>query len=360
MSYQVKPLVYYAEDGKCIEFTHHTIDTDYRIFNTKMGRYKTYTKKSLYNLCDINEDGKSIEIRVARAMLSTFVGPPPDVSYSADHIESKQKKNDCLDNLRWSSKKRQVENRNFPNALKSAFLIVKDGVAKTAKEWELFLEGQSKNNGNAYKASDIKKYAQRGTNGFSYETYDDLEGEIWKFVEGSKMPRSYVEISNKNRIKRITPITTHVYGIDNMSFSNGYPVLSLGGKKSVGLHVIAFKTFFPEEYNKKNPEEMVLHINDNKNDFRPENLRLGTASKNTKDAYDNGKYDGTKRGKQKCASYIDGKLEKIHESQSEAMRYMRSIGYDKAYVSGINAALNAFREGKVVSRYDRTWELVCA
>jgi hypothetical protein len=40
---------------------------------------------------------------------------------------------------------------------------------------------------------------------------------------------------------------------------------------------------------------MVLHEDDDKEDFRPHKLRLGTRSDNAKDAHDNGKFDSTKR-----------------------------------------------------------------
>jgi hypothetical protein len=46
-------------------------------------------------------------------MLSTFVGPPPDLTFTADHINQKRD-DDRLDNLRWASKKDQINNRNTP------------------------------------------------------------------------------------------------------------------------------------------------------------------------------------------------------------------------------------------------------
>lgn len=61
---------------------------------------------------------------------------------------------------------------------------------------------------------------------------------------------------------------------------------------------------------------MVLHEDDDKLDFRPHKLRLGTSSQNSRDAYNNGKQSE----RVKCASYIDGVLEKEHLSQSDALR----------------------------------------
>lgn len=112
--------------------------------------------------------------------------------------------------------------------------------------------------------------------------------------------------------------------------------------------------FFPEMYATKKPEDMVLHEDDDKLDFRPHKLRLGTQSKNIIDAYNNGKYDGKKSARMICASYINNVLEKRHKSQSDAVLYLKINGYPKANVSGVCMALSGFRK----TAYDRTWKIV--
>jgi hypothetical protein len=97
----------------------------------------------------------------------------------------------------------------------------------------------------------------------------------------------------------------------------------------------------------------VLHEKDDKMDFRPYKIRIGSHTDNRKDAHDNGKYDGTQRERQKCVSYLNGVLEKEHESQSDAMRYLKSIGYDKAITGNISMALS----GHFKTAYKRTWKL---
>jgi hypothetical protein len=77
------------------------------------------------------------------------------------------------------------------------------------------------------------------------------------------------------------------------------------------------------------------------------------------DAHDNGCHDGKQKERQKCASYIDGVFEKEHESQTDAMRYLKSVGFDKASFKNISRAL-----GKKLSTdepkkaYGRTWKRV--
>lgn len=104
----------------------------------------------------------------------------------------------------------------------------------------------------------------------------------------------------------------------------------------------------------KNQDEIVLHEDDDPLDFRPHKLRLGTRSDNGNDAHNNGKYDGTKSERMKCVSYIGGIFEIMHDSQEDAVKYLRRKGYEKASQGYISAVLNDKRK----SAYDRTWKKV--
>jgi hypothetical protein len=98
--------------------------------------------------------------------------------------------------------------------------------------------------------------------------------------------------------------------------------------------------FYPGDYETKKSEEMVLHYNDDKEDFRPHNLRLGTLHDNGKDAHDNGKYNGKKSARMKCVSYINGKFEKEHKSQRDAAAYIKSKGCSIANLISIQGSIN--------------------
>jgi hypothetical protein len=100
--------------------------------------------------------------------------------------------------------------------------------------------------------------------------------------------------------------------------------------------------------------QVVLHKNDDKLDFRPQNLSLGTRSQNGMDAHENGCHDGTQRARQKCASYIKGIFEKEHTSHSNAAKYLKSIGLVKAQQGKIGMVLNGDRN----TAYGRTWKFI--
>ena len=82
-------------------------------------------------------------------------------------------------------------------------------------------------------------------------------------------------------------------------------------------------------------------------------LQIGTKSENCSEAHDNGCHNGTKSERVKCASYINGVLEKEHDGKSGAMRYLKSIGYDKASDRNIEKALSGDRK----TAYGRAWKL---
>ena len=354
-------LEYYFEDESHIIFNKYTINAlDGIIKNKKSGKTPSYDRKGTYNKCGVTDDkGKRRTIQVGRAVASTFLGKPPTSEHTADHIESEQKKNDALSNIRWNCKPGQRANQIRQDTLKSAFIVVKDGVEKTVNEWVECMNATKTPEEREFNKGMIKKYAQKKQHGFAYKEYPDLEGEKWEPIKGSKNRKGRWEISNMNRVKYIITFT----GTENVLWGErlrrndkGYPIININ-RKMCSCHILAFAAFHPELWATKNPEEMVLHEDDDKEDFRPHKLRLGTASDNGKDSHDNGNRDGTKSARKKCASYINGTLEKDeYISLSDAAEYLKSKGYPKASFTNISRALSD--KYKSNTAYGRTWQKI--
>jgi len=352
MTDYLKTLEYYFEDELYVKFSKYTINAlDGIIKNKKSGKTPS-NGNGMYNKCGVYDDnGKERKIYVARAVASTFLGKPPTPEHTADHIESKQKKNNALTNIRWLCKKGQRDNQIRPEIYKAAFIIVKDGIEKTINEWVGHMNAMKTPEEREFTYAMISKYAQRKTRGFAYKEYPNLEGEDWKPIKSSKNKRGHWEISNMNRVKYITKHTENVLWGPRLGRGDGYPVISINGK-IWQCHTLAFVAFHPELWATKEPEESVLHKDDNKEDFRPHKLYLGTHYDNAKDAYDNGKYDGTNTARMKCASYTDDVLEKDdYTSLTDAVEYLKSKGYPKASEGNISKALSGDRK----SAYGRTW-----
>ncbi|AGE50930.1 hypothetical protein PBCVCVB1_673R [Paramecium bursaria Chlorella virus CVB-1] len=357
MSDYIKTLEYYFENNKNpVVFSKYTINAlDGIIKNKKSGRTLSINiNKKGYNRCSVtDDDGKERTIRVARAVASTFLGKPPTPLHTADHKKSKQKKNDMLTNIRWLCKPGQANNRIMPETYKDAFIIVKDGIEKTVNEWVAYMNAKKTPKEREFTKGTIEGYIRRKTHGFAYKKYPDLEDERWLEIEGYENEQGRWKISNMNRVKYITNIATeNVLWGDRLGRSNGYPIVKINGKIWL-CHILAFKTFHPELWAAKKPDEMVRHEDDDKEDFRPHKLHLGTASDNGKDSYANGKYDGTKSSQKKCASYINGVLEKDdYLSLMDAAEYLKTKGYPKANKGNISMALSGDRK----TAYGRTWQ----
>jgi hypothetical protein len=352
----IQPLGYYFVKKGIIEhviFNKYTIDNGV-IKNKKTGEIMSYLKsKAGYNRCIVTDDnGKRRALQVGRAIASTIYGSPPSPVHTADH-KDKNRENDIDDNIRWLDESGQKYNQDRPETYKTVYTIIKDGVEKTTDEWVEHLKSEKNHLSREYTTKMIKHYAQRKQHGFSYKEYPDLPGEIWKEIIDSKNKMGYWKISDMNRVKYITKFAENVLSIGRLGLLGGYPTIKINGKQRV-CHILAFMTFFPDEYANKRPDEMVLHKDDDSLDFRPYKLRLGTQSENMIDAHNNGKHDGTKSARMKCVSYIDGVYEIMHNSQSDAAKYLRHVGYDNADYRNISNALNPKYTSNLT--YDRTWK----
>jgi len=353
--YERRFIKYFFDDGRPpLESKKYTVDTlgVVRYTIPYSGRESPSIRwKDNYALVHITQNNKQCQLRVARIVASTFLGPPPESTYTVDHADQ-NRRNDCLYNIRWASKPEQNSNKYHPEVHRSAYIIVNDDLKKemTAKDWTVVFK---KRNGKLYHERTIRRFAQEKLYGFRYKTYTVLEGEIWRPVIGSENKNGRWEVSNMCRMKYITGCTENVFDGERIGLRNGYPTIRINGKNEL-CHVVVFKTWFPDLYAAMKPNEMILHENDDKADFRPEKLRIGTRAENGKDAHNNGKHYNTKSARQKCASYIDGIFEKEHESQLDAARYLQTHGWPKASIGGVRFALF----GRYATMYGRTWKLL--
>lgn len=321
-------------------------------YRIKRSKKKDGTFREEYYCTVRDDDRKQRSILVARAILSTLVGPPPTPKHTADHID-RDSTNNALDNLRWATKKEQNDNQDRPTTQNNALIIVKDGVEKTAKEWAKEL--------NLHPIT-ILGYARNEINGFAYKVYSDLPGEIGKKVEGSENSRGRWEITNMMRAryfwkwvdKSTGEIKEHSKVYDKFVEQAGYPSIGINGNQEY-LHYVVFRAFKPDKYQQllANPELIIRHLDDNRYNFTPENLDLGTRPQNGHDAHNNGKHDGTKSARKPVASYKDGVFEQEHKSINEAVRYLQENDHPKANRRNIQAGIKTER-----IRYGRTWKFV--
>jgi len=347
----MKTLEYYYTKSDHYVFYKYKIDSNGITRSKKSEKELSYRLSNGYHTMSVyDNNGKRHWLSVARAVASTYLGKPPTQDHTADHVDNDQKTNNTLENIRWASKSEQSKNRTMPDTINSAFIIVKDDIELTANEWVVYLKDTLNSFKRYYNANMITHYARKKQHGFSYKEYQNLENEVWKQIKNSENKKGWWEISNKSRMKYVTKHANHVLSACCLSTSKGYPSVRINDRHQP-CHILAFETFYPDI---PRGDLLVLHRYDDKFDFCPENLRLGTTSDNARDAYINGKYDGTKSAQMKCASYIENVLEKEFDSQHDAAEYLRANGYPKANFTSISAVLR----DKLGSAYNRTWKKV--
>ena len=174
-------------------------------------------------------------------------------------------------------------------------------------------------------------------------------------IKNSENSRGYWEISNMSRVKQVMKHASIVLSGNDIQLRSDYPVIGINGKLW-NCHVLSFSTFYPDEYASRKTMDVVMHINDDKFDFNPHMLRLGSFSENSKEAHDNGKHDGKKTARMKCVSYVNGVFEKEHTSQTDAAMYLITLGYKQARGAHISTVIKAYKKGKEIVKYDRTWK----
>ncbi|AGE56813.1 hypothetical protein ATCVNEJV2_1006R [Acanthocystis turfacea Chlorella virus NE-JV-2] len=341
----MKTLEYHWADGTHTVFPGYTID-NLGVVRNKKGRAMTRVEDGEYYKVSIRHEGIQRKILVGRALASTFLGKPPTLQHTADH-KDKNSLNDTLENIRWLCKPGQRKNQIRPTDYKSAFIIIKDGVELTAKEWAGVFKKPS---GDKYTKKTIREYAQQQKHGFKYKDFQDIPGEEWKVVPDSKNNMGEWFISNMNRMKYKSPYAENVMSVDQLVKDKGYPVVGINGK-ATRCHELSMMTFRPEEYATKRLDFIILHENDDRLDFRPSKLRWGTPPENTMDAHNNGKFDGKKKARKPVASYINGEFEREHEGLHAAERYLKENGYPDA-----NHFVVSYASENDVIRYDRTWK----
>jgi len=340
------PLEYYYADGRHVKFEKYEIYIWGEVVHKQRQTSLSYKVNSAgYHIVSLYRDSlKPYQISVSRAVLSNFYGRP-EKSFTADHIDSTNKNYDALYELRWASNKQQGFNRCLPVDNKSSIVIVKGCVEKTAREWA---------ESECVSMECVRSRARNKTHGFSYKVYPDLPGEIWKIIEGSVTKAGYWEISNMNRCAYLYTHARNVIDRERMCLtSNGYPTIAVKSKNEL-VHVLSFRTWFPDLWSNKKSNDVVCHRFDNKLDFRPENLYLGTFSKKGKDAHDNGRFDGGKSKRRGCNSYVNGEFEKHHTSIHAAGEYLKNIGFTQKKYSSIGLALDSKTGDKPVF-FGRTW-----
>jgi hypothetical protein len=119
--------------------------------------------------------------------------------------------------------------------------------------------------------------------------------------------------------------------------SGAYPVLAIDGKL-MAAHLVQWRTHHPDEI----PPQVVEHIKDDRSKWGIADLAAGTHSSNSRSAYANGRYDGTKSARQAVVlvNTIDGVEAWFPSQTAAAPMVIAKSGFDfRTASSGISQAI---------------------
>lgn len=166
--------------------------------------------------------------------------------------------------------------------------------------------------------------------------FGEVPYEIWRDCYGYP---GY-QISNKGRVW-----SEKLHRCLNINIgSHGYPCVNLydehGNHRSVCIHRLIGEHFRPRPAGRKKAKaRIVRHLNDDKLDFRPENLEWGSYAENMKDAKRNGI-----RHSEKCILIRNIKTgeERWFPSVAEACKF---IGINKTGLTTLNKSGKRIHKG---------------
>lgn len=278
------------------EWIDITIDTNFQVSNK--GRVRNKNMNSLMKQ-RINPDGYNVIsiglkkcVLVHRLVAIAFIHNPNNYP-SVDHID-RTKNNNNLENLRWSTPKKQCENRIFSKGdfILKVQRINKDNgnVIETYNSIDDAVEYIYSNKLSTTKNKKSIKSLLHGRLGGKYKTgYNyiwkyvnmntyNLKNEEWKSVQEIIPIANDYKISNYGRVKNTKGVL--VNGTNN----GGYIYIYIGIKKKEKLHRLVAGLFIP------NPEKKrcVNHIDGDPFNNTLENLEWNTHAENTQHAMNSG------------------------------------------------------------------------
>jgi hypothetical protein len=264
LQFEWRPIPGFSSYGLYRETTPSGVD----VFNVHNRKPLTkVVNLSGYNYFGLTSDSGIVKTSLlGRLRLLTFVGPPPEPTFTCDHV-NRIRNDDCLANLKWATQSEQKLNRDFLHGNPGLKMPIKRTRLDTG-EVEHFASARDVP---GFPVHHIFRHLNKRVKGceylYQYDTLELLDGEEFRCVQNSS-----TYISNFGRVARKCvaglAICSHI-------FNSVYPSLNIRGKHE-SIHRVVWKTFVGEI-----PDgSFIDHIDENKRNFRLDNLRLVTRTEN--------------------------------------------------------------------------------
>jgi len=240
---------------------------------------------------------------------------------SVDHID-KNRQNNNVNNLRWSTNKEQCENRNWSKGdyyrkihqidKETKVIINIHNNINDAVDYIYsnnlcdILTKKSSIKSILFTTLQCKKETLYGYI-WKYETKEDICNDVWKSVKELYPDANDYKISNLGRAKNQNDIFI------NGTKSGDYTTIYIGIKSRQKIHILVAKLFIPNPENKR----CVNHVDGDKTNNCVSNLEWNTHSENVNHAMDNNLNPCCKKIK---ATNLSTKIEIIYPHIAKASR----------------------------------------
>ena len=227
--------------------------------------------------------GKSKYIPVHRLIALSFLGEPPDIGMSVDHI-NRDRSDNRLSNLRWATQKQQCLNKTFSQSsitTKKVEQCKMDG--SIIKVWNSRIEAANSLGLNVRRITACCTGKKKFYRNYLWRNsiIQDKPGEIWKPSIDPDFAGFFV--SSLGRVRTLN--NTITYG----SESSGYKRTSIrnnGIVKTKMVHCLIAESFLGKQ------DLYVNHKDGNKSNNMIQNLEYVTLNENTQHAFDTGLHSG--------------------------------------------------------------------
>ena len=278
------PVIYYTTDEKRIYDCYEIHDKTGEIRNNKTNQYISSSDGKNTVRVTLFRNRKGEKVSVARAILSTFVGKPPTIYHTADHMNTNHQDN-RLENLRWATKSEQSYNqtRNGERDYKRIPIIV--SIDNIEKEYQSISEASRDlgiSGGTVHNILNETFDSSRKFKNITIkykEITQDLQDEIW--LELEEKPNVY--ISQYGRVKFTRSRVTIIRSSAEIARERGnnYPSIALFNKKYY-IHRLVAKYFLPIADCVYNTDLVIDHLDCDKNNASASNLQWVSRSENTR------------------------------------------------------------------------------
>jgi len=162
-------------------------------FKYRPNPYKTYGSPTAHGYFTFSCDGPAIKVH--KAVILAFVGPPPTDDHTVDHIDQ-NKENNCVENLRWATASEQAKNRGCIRPIE-IYDTKNPGVA--LKTFDTEHEAAAEYNTTQTAVSEVVRFR---INGY-VRTRDNGVPRVSQHIKrGTTLSARYADLTNEEKLNR--------------------------------------------------------------------------------------------------------------------------------------------------------------